>query len=69
MLKETRSRDGHVKLQTLGQFAGVCQNFSTLESHERGQRSSVKSRILKPEASVHTVGSELKGHLLDIVLI
>jgi hypothetical protein len=58
----------HLELNALSELLRTRQNLSTLESSEGGERTSVKPRVLKSEASVHRVSSELEGELTDIPL-
>ena len=44
------------------------QDLSSLKCRKGSERTGVESRVFEAETSVHTVGSELEGLLLDVVL-
>lgn len=46
----------------------MCQDLSSLECRERGERARIEPRVFKAETPVHTVGSELECLLFDVVL-
>lgn len=58
----------YIKLETLCEFLRSGEDLSSLRGRKGSERASIKSRVLKAEAPVHTIRRQLESHLLDIPL-
>lgn len=58
----------YIKLETLCEFLRSGEDLSSLRRRKGRERASIKPRVLKAQAPVHTVRRQLESHLLDIPL-